>query len=126
VLLTGVTITFLREFGVGLRLTCPLWLSLALGITVLGQVVGKKERWIAFDSFYCSSVTATTVGYRDLRPVNGTSRVVAILIALMGLTFSGIIIAAAVHAATFALAAHDPCQGPVMRWLRRWPVPPWP
>jgi voltage-gated potassium channel len=106
-LLTGVTITFLREFGVGLRLTCPLWLSLALGITVLGQVVGKKGRWIAFDSFYCSSVTATTVGYGDLR-VNRTSRVVAILIVLIGLTFSGIIIAAAVHATTFALAAHEP------------------
>jgi hypothetical protein len=26
--LTAMTITFLREFGVGLWLTCPLWLSL--------------------------------------------------------------------------------------------------
>jgi hypothetical protein len=39
--------------------------------------------------------------------VNRTSRIVAILIAIMGLTFTGIIIAVAVHAATFALAAHD-------------------
>jgi uncharacterized membrane protein len=107
VLLTGMTFTFLREFGVGLWLTCPLWLSLALAITVLGRVAGKKERWTAFDSFYWSFVTATTVGYGDLRPVNRTSRVVAILIALLGLIFTGIIIAVAVHAATFALAAHD-------------------
>ena len=106
-LLTGMTITFLREFGVGLWLTCPLWLSLALGITVLGQIAGKKERWTVFESFYWSFVTATTVGYGDLRPVNRTSRIVAIVIAFLGLTFTGIIIAVAVHAATSALAAHD-------------------
>ena len=106
-LLKGMTFTFLREFGVGLWLTCPLWLSLALGITVLGVIAGKKEGWTAFDSFYWSFVTATTVGYGDLRPVTRTSRLVAILIALLGLTFTGIIIAIAVHAATFALAAHD-------------------
>ena len=106
-LLTGMTITFLREFGVGLWLTCPLWLSLVLGITVLGQIAGKKERWTAFDSYYWSFVTATTVAYGHLRPVNRTSRVVAILIALTGLIFTGIIIAVAVHAATFALAVHD-------------------
>ena len=106
-LLTGMTITFLREFGVGLWLTCPLWLSLALGITVLGQIAGKKERWSAFDSFYWSFVTATTVGYGDLRPSTRLSRIAAILIAIMGLTLTGIIIAVAVHAATLALAAHD-------------------
>lgn len=106
-LLTGMTITFLREFGVGLWLTCPLWLSLALGITVLGQIAGRIERWTVFDSFYWSFVTATTVGYGDLRPVNRTSRIVAILIAMLGLTFTGIIIAVAVHAATFSLAVHD-------------------
>jgi len=56
---------------------------------------------------YWSFVTATTVGYGDLRPVNRTSRIIAILIAIMGLTFTGILIALAVYAATFALAAHD-------------------
>jgi voltage-gated potassium channel len=74
---------------------------------VLGQIAGKKERWTVFDGFYWSFVTATTEGYGDLRPVNRTSRIVAILIAIMGLTFTGILIAVAVHAATFALAARD-------------------
>ena len=60
-----------------------------------------------FDSFYWSFVTATTVGYGDLRPVNRASRIIALLIVFMGLTFTGILIALAVHAATFALAAHD-------------------
>jgi hypothetical protein len=107
VLLTGIAITFLREFVVGLWLTCPLWLSLGLSITALGQIAGKKEGWSAFDSFYWSFVTATTVGYGDLRPVNRASRIVSILIAILGLTFTGIIIALAVHAATRALAIHD-------------------
>jgi hypothetical protein len=51
VLLTGTTITFLHEFGVGQWLTCPHWLSLALGFTVLGQIAGKKERWPVLESF---------------------------------------------------------------------------
>jgi hypothetical protein len=78
-----------------------------LGITVLGRIAGKKEHWTAFDSFYWSFVTATTVGYGDLHPLNRSSRVVAILIALLGLTLTGILIAIAVHAATFALSAHE-------------------
>ena len=106
-LLTGLTITFLKEFGLGLWLTSPLLLSIAAAITLLGQLVGRKEGWSRFDSFYWSFITATTVGYGDVRPVKRTSRIIAIIIALMGLTLTGILIAVAVHAATLALAAHD-------------------
>ena len=63
-LLTGMTITFLREFGVGLWLTCPLWLSLALGITVLGQIAGRKERWTVFD---CLLLVVCHRNHRGLR-----------------------------------------------------------
>ncbi len=106
-LLTGLTITFLKEFGVGLWLGLPLLLSLGAAIALLGQAAGKKEGWSTFDSFYWSFVTATTVGYGDIRPVNRVSKVIALAIALIGLTMTGILIAVAVHAATFALAAHD-------------------
>ena len=106
-LLTGLTITFLKEFGVGLWLSLPLLLSLGAAIALLGQVAGKTERWSKFDSLYWSFVTATTVGYGDIRPANRASKVIAVIIALIGLTMTGILIAAAVHAATFALAAHD-------------------
>jgi len=106
-LLTGLTITFLKEFGLGLSLTSPLLLSVAAAITLLGQLVGRKEGWSRFDSFYWSFITATTVGYGDVRPVKRTSRIIAIIIALMGLTLTGILIAVAVHASTLALAAHD-------------------
>ena len=106
-LFTGLTTTFLKEFLFDLGLTAPLLLSLALVVTLLGQVVGKKEGWSPFDSFYWSFITATTVGYGDVRPIKRTSRILSIVIALFGLTLTGILIAVAVHAATIALTVHD-------------------
>lgn len=106
-LLSGLTITFLKEFGVGVWLTLPVTLTLGLVIVVLGQIAGRFEGWRRFDSFYWSFITATTVGYGDLRPTKTLSRLLAIVIGVLGLTFTGILIAIAVHAGTFALAAHD-------------------
>ena len=106
-LLSGVTLTFLKQLSLGLWLTSPLLLSLAAAITLLGQIAGKHEGWSRFDSFYWSFITATTVGYGDIRPRQRGSRLTAIIIALLGLTFTGILIAVAVRAATLALVAHD-------------------
>jgi voltage-gated potassium channel len=98
-----LTITFLKNFGLGLWLTSPLLLSIGVAITILGQVAGKKEGWSRFDAFYWSFITATTVGYGDVRPMKRASKIIAIVIALMGLTLTGILIALAVEAATLAL-----------------------
>ena len=106
-LLSGLTLTFLKELGLGIWLAAPLLLTLALVITVLGQVAGRAEGWGKFESFYWSFITATTIGYGDLRPTKVISRLMAILIGLLGLTFTGIVIALAVHAGAFALSAHD-------------------
>jgi hypothetical protein len=100
---TGLTFTFLKEFAIGLRLTFPVLFSLAAVITVLGQFVGRKEGWSRFDSFYWSFVTATTVGYGDLHPARRGTRILAIVIAILGLLFTGILIAVAVSAGTEAL-----------------------
>src|SRR5262249_28884913 len=105
-LFTGLTITFLKQFCVGLWLTLPMLVSLGLGITLLGLVVGRQEGWSRFDGLYWSFITATTVGYGDIRPLKRKSRVAAIIIAFLGLTLSGIIIAVAVQAATLALGMH--------------------
>ena len=103
-LFTGLTVTFLKQFCIGLWLTLPLLMSLALVVTLLGQTVGRQEGWSRFDSFYWSFITATTVGYGDVRPVKRKSKVVAIIIAFLGLTLSGIVIADRGQAATPALA----------------------
>jgi hypothetical protein len=47
------------------------------------------------------------VGYGDMKPTRAGSRMIAILIGILGLTLTGIIIAIAVHAGSIALAAHD-------------------
>jgi voltage-gated potassium channel len=99
----GLTLTFLKQFGLGLSLTFPLLLSLAALITLLGQAVGMKEGWSRFNSFYWSFITATTVGYGDIRPTKRGTQIVAVLIAFLGHVLSGIIIAVAITAATLAL-----------------------
>ena len=106
-LFTGLTTTFLKEFVFDLWVTSPLWLTLAAAVTVLGQVVGKKEGWSRFDSFYWSFITATTVGYGDIRPQKKPSKILSVVIALCGFLLTGILVAVAVHSATIALAAHD-------------------
>jgi len=106
-LFTGLTTTFLREFVFDLWVTSPLWLTLATSVTVLGQLAGRKEGWSRFDSFYWSFITATTVGYGDVRPTKRVPRILAVMIALVGLMLTGILVAVAVHSATIALAAHD-------------------
>ncbi len=103
---TGLTITFLKEYGYGLLVSLPLLLTLGAGIILLGQFVGKTEGWSHFDSFYWSFITATTVGYGDIRPARRLSKLVAILIAILGLLLTGFLIALAVRAATVALQTH--------------------
>ena len=84
-----------------------MWLTLVAAVTVLGQLVGKREGWSRFDSFYWSFITATTVGYGDVRPTKTVPWIFAMVIALVGLMLTGILVAVAVHSATVALAAHD-------------------
>jgi voltage-gated potassium channel len=67
----------------------------------------KKEGWLPFDGFYWSFITATTVGYGDLRPTKRSSRIIAIVIALVGFVLTGILVAVAVHSAALALAAPE-------------------
>jgi voltage-gated potassium channel len=102
-MLRGLTIVFLRDFAMGLWLMFPLLFALLAAIAGLGQAVGRREGWSRLDALYWSFVTATTLGYGDLRPARGSSKMIAILIAFLGLILTGIVIAAAVQATSLAL-----------------------
>jgi voltage-gated potassium channel len=100
---TGITITFLKQLCFGLWRTLPLLLSLAAGITLLGYGVGRKEGWSRLDTFYWSFITATTVGYGDLRPSENASKIASVVMAFLGLMLSGIVVAVTIHAVNLAL-----------------------
>ena len=99
------TFKFVQLFVYGLELAAPLLLSLAVLITLLGQIVGARESWSRFDSLYWSFITATTVGYGDIRPLRKLSKILAVLIAFVGLIFTGIIVALAINAASIAFTS---------------------
>ncbi len=98
------TFTFIRIFLLGLYLAAPLMIFFCLMIIVLGQIVGRMEGWSRFDAVYWSFITALTVGYGDIRPVKRFSRRLAVVIAIAGIMFSGILVALTVHSAEKAFA----------------------
>lgn len=96
------TLTFLRVFVLMLWYAAPLLLSFAASVVVFGQIVGRLEKWSRFDALYWSFITATTVGYGDIRPLRPLARVLAVVIALHGIVLTGIIVAVAVQSAALA------------------------
>ena len=96
------TIKFIRLFFFGFELAAPLLLTLAFLIILMGQIVGVRESWGRFNSLYWSFITATTVGYGDMRPLKPLSKVLSIFIALIGIIFTGIMLAVALNAATIS------------------------
>ena len=92
----------------GLVLAWPLLVSMALGISLVGVIVGKRESWEVFDSIYWAFITATTVGYGDIRPLYRLSKALAVLIAIQGLVFTGIMVALAINAAEISFERTHP------------------
>lgn len=77
----------------------PLFLGLGLIIAALAIAAGRREGWSTGDSLYYGFITATTVGYGDMTPTTGRGKFYSILLAMLGLIFTGIIVALAVEAA---------------------------
>ncbi len=94
------TFSYFDHFFSYIAMAWPLLSTIALSIVVLGICVGLLESWSRFDSIYWAFITATTVGYGDIRPLKPVSRILSIFIALIGVTFTGIIVAMAIDAAT--------------------------
>jgi voltage-gated potassium channel len=105
------TLDFIDMFAIGLFYAAPLLASMLLVIVVLGHIVGKLERWSRLDAMYYAFITATTVGYGDFHPRRKPSKVLAIAITLVGIIFTGIIVAVALHAGQHAFKeTHDAAE----------------
>jgi voltage-gated potassium channel len=104
------TVSFVKLFFAGIYLISPILLFLVGVILILGQIVGRHESWKPFDAAYWSFITATTVGYGDMRPVSRSSRILSVFIAMTGLILSGIVVAIALNAATISFNRLDEAE----------------
>lgn len=82
----------------------PLVVFFLVLISLLGILIGRLEKWDLQESIYFAWVTATTVGYGDYRPLHKLSRALAIVVAFLGLSFTGIMVGLAVNAANTAFS----------------------
>ena len=102
------TLLFISVFFVELLYAAPILVFLMVLICFVGLIIGKKEGWSKFDSFYHAFINATTVGYGDFRPTKKPAKMLAITNALVGLVFTGIVVAIGIHAADYAFKRVEP------------------
>lgn len=100
------TLTFFKLVFLLLQVAAPIILMLLAAIILLGQIAGRVENWSPWSTLYWSFITATTVGYGDIRPASRTARILAVIIALFGLILFGVLVAIAVQATTEAAEIH--------------------
>jgi voltage-gated potassium channel len=99
-------LSFLQLFWLILKIASPIILLLVLTIVLLGQIAGRFEKWDAMPTLYWSFITATTVGYGDIRPTTRMGRFLAVIIAFNGLILFGVIASVAVTATSEAARLH--------------------
>ncbi len=96
------TYNFLSVFLTDLFYASPLLVFLVLLISFIGYSIGRIEGWSKSDALYHAFINATTVGYGDFRPVKKSSKMLAVVLAFVGLILTGMIVAIALHAANYA------------------------
>jgi len=96
------TLHFLHAFFIDLVYAAPLLAFFIMLIVFIGLLIGKIEGWSKWDSLYHAFINATTVGYGDIRPARKSSRMLAVVLAFVGIVFAGIVVAIALHAADSA------------------------
>ena len=89
---------FFAELWTGLRVVWPIVSGLLFFMAALGAVIGFVEGWTLLDSLYFAFVSGLTIGYGDLVPKRGISRVLAILIGFGGILLMGLVAAIGVRA----------------------------
>lgn len=71
-------------------------------IGFIGYGIGRIERWSLSDALYHAFIKAATVGNGDFRPTRKRSKGLAVVLAFVGLVFTGTVDAMALHAADYA------------------------
>lgn len=96
------TLYFVQVFFLDLLFAGPVLVFLFVLIGFIGSIIGRIEGWSISDALYYAFITATTVGYGDFRPTKKRAKMFAIVLAFVGLVFTGMVVAIALHAADYA------------------------
>jgi voltage-gated potassium channel len=104
-----------------LTLLCIVFLGLAVTLYYAerGQQYRNSPHGFG-ESLYFSGVTALTIGYGDLVPHTVFGRCICLLLAVVGITLTGIVAAAAVKALELQMQEHNQAkpQQPVLTFSR--------
>jgi hypothetical protein len=92
------TAEFLGHLGVGLRVVWPVFSGILAIVLGLGLVVAHLEKWPWGDGLYFAMITALTIGYGDLVPTTALTRILAVVLGVLGLLSTAILAALSVHA----------------------------
>jgi voltage-gated potassium channel len=77
-----------------------LWL---LTLFMTGAVIITATEKVSFSkAVYFSFITGLTVGYGDIVPGTAIGRIISVLLGLIGILFTGVVVAAAVQAVRYA------------------------
>ena len=72
-------------------------------IFVLAYAISHLENSQFIDSLYFALITATTIGYGDITPLNYISKMIAVFLGFIGLTITGVVVATTVEAIRLTL-----------------------
>lgn len=98
------SIEFSKAFWILMRHFFPIWGGIVILISLLGLIIAGLEKELSFSSgLYFAWVTGTTVGYGDIAPTVGMTRFLAVIVAIIGIMFTGIVVAIAISAAKIAV-----------------------
>lgn len=99
------TLDFLSTLGQLIGAISPILFFLLGAVTMLAILIARLEGWPISEGLYFGFITATTVGYGDIRPTKPITRFLAVAIAFVGLTMTGIVVALAVESMGYAYDA---------------------
>jgi hypothetical protein len=86
----------------------PIFSSLLMLIMLLGIIIGVREGWTIGDSLYFSFITAFTIGYGDITPHYPLTKILAVVIGMVGFLFTGILVAVAIESLRYAITGRSP------------------